>query len=354
MPSGNYRFYVDFEQTSVDGLSFGNQTNTLRVPMYIFIGTMDDYNKQVIGYDIINNSIDTNGKNTTLFKEVLTGIKKLINPLNTITVFKDIINEPLYNFEGKNTNVFDFNNTFYTLMKDVATTSDKLTDTKYIKYNQDSLNKKIARAVKDNNVMNITLENEEIISIELRNDTVLKLEEQLINISKSSSGNVTLETLMNTLQVPKNKNYYIPKAFLVNTVKNSGNIPMVIKGKFDVFYNNFDKVTEGEINSSTILQNETSNIKTAIDKDDYIKGVYNISGIVKGKSITNEINQSFSVGSQRYIIIISLSVFLILYYLGIIFLIKYLFKRNKNKKNNKKINDNINDTSNDNNDNSND
>lgn len=337
MISGNYRFYIDIEQKSVDGFSLGEQTNTLTVPMYVFVGSLEDYNNQIIGYKILDSYIGSNGKNTTIVKESLNGMKKLINPLNSIEVFKEVINEPLYNFKTKEGNVLDFNNSYYTVMKDCSTTSDKLSNTKYIKYKKEDLNQKVSKAIRDANVMNIVLENNNVVKIELKNDLMDKLEEQLATISKSANEKATLDMLMNTLIVPKNKDYNVPKTYVINKIENYGNIPIVIKGKFDVFLNNFDKVAEGEINSNTILQKEINETKSQIKKGEFGKGTYNVSGIVVGKKMTENITNSFKVENQRYLILIILGIFMIFYYLCILFGIKYIYKKMKNNKN-KKIN----------------
>lgn len=329
--SGNYVAYVNFTQTNVEGFSLGNQVNELSVPIYIFIGSEEEYKNRVIGYDLTNSYISSNGNNTTISKELLKNSIKLLNPLNIISVYKNIINEPLYNFENKKGNKLDFNDSYYTKMKKVSTTSEKkLNDNTYILYKKEDLNKKIIKTVSNVNELQIYLEDNTIIKIPLNKDMIKNAEDQLINISKTNK-DYTLEMLMDVLMLPKNKTYSIPKIFLTSEIENKGTIPLVIRGEYELIFNNIEIVSKGKINSPTLLPNKTIKFDTEISNILLEEGNYDLSVKVSSKNIDKDINLSFSHSHLRTVLLAMVSIFLVLYYTSIGILSNYIFKKIKFK-----------------------
>lgn len=230
---GNYICYVEFEQADEDMVS-KKQGNNIKVPIHIFIGNIEEYNNMLEEYKVVDNTITNGKKYTTLFNEIIENSFNLLNPFNTVSVLKNVVNEPLYIFRNSKGLILDYSD--------------------------------------------------------------------------------SLET------------------YLINKIKNTGDIPVVINGKYKLLLNNSDVVESGVIKTETILQSQTSDIKTLVNKNKLPNGNYNIEGVLQSKNTTKNINISFSVSNQRIYIILSLCIFILIYY-SLIFLIgRRIFKKIRNIK----------------------
>ena len=95
---GNYTAYIDFTKKPISEAGILDVENTLRVPIYMFVGDKEAYLKTSVDYDVGESYITFNGEKPEFVRnEVFENIKKGINPFNFTSVISEIINKPFYN-----------------------------------------------------------------------------------------------------------------------------------------------------------------------------------------------------------------------------------------------------------------
>lgn len=332
---GNYKMYIDFTQEPVPGFTLGDQTNVIRVPVYIFAGDESEYSQKNVDFDIIDSYLSFDGEPTTILKESVKDCIKVLNPLKAPSVIHDIINRPVFNFKNKKEQRIDLNNDIYTDLKKVATTSKKLTDTKYVYYEKDWLNKKLKNCENKKSYLNITLEDDNILAIEGEPSSIEYVYSQLQTMAQNNK-NLTLQDLFNNLQVPKNYTYAKTNPILVSEVKSTSDIPITLKGKYKTIKNNVDEIKSDDIISPTISKDETVKVQNVIADKDLEKGSYNVSGTLTVRDKTKDFNYNFRIVKLRTIVLIIVIIFLILYIalaiFIVVFIIRFIKKKLKEKK----------------------
>ena len=327
MIQGNYKLSIDFVQAPMEGL-FGEQTNVISVPIFVFIGTTDEYSKMKVDYSVGKSYLSYNTENTTLFKESIKDCIKVLNPFNTVSTIKDIIYRPTYNFVKNKTDRIDINNDIYTNLENVMTTRKHTSDFKYVYYKKSWLNKKILHSSKSANKITLTLEGDISLEIKGTDNSLNEIHAQLSTIAqKNKEDSITLSALAKELIVPKNYKYSKLTPYLVTKVTSHSDIPITLTGTYKTIKNNSKTVLEGEIFSPTIEPNKTEEIKNLISKEDLTEGVYSINGSFSIRNISKDFSYKFSVTSLRYIVLIVVIIFILIYYYIIYRIIKWLLQK---------------------------
>ena len=328
--AGNYIVYVSFIQQPIEGFSLGAQTNAIKVPIYLFVGENDDYSKLKVDFDVVDNYLSVGEEQTTIIKEIFNNCLKVINPLNTIRTYTEISNKPVYNFKKDGKQIIDINNNIYTELKNVSITKDRLTDTKYVYYEESWLNEKIKNSKIENSFISINLANEKTVAIRGTANSLKEIQEQILNISKINK-NATLDYLLDNLQVPKNINYEKVHPILVSELKSSSEIPITLEGSISTMKNNNEKIFEKSVISPTILPGEKVLFQNSISNEDINSGKYSINGQIKIRDIEKDINCNFEVKECRTPIIVGLSIFIVIYYVSIFLILRVIIGKTKKK-----------------------
>lgn len=348
--SGSYVVYINFTKREKVVESSNISTtidNVLRIPLYVFIGSKEEYDLAVIDYDIIDNVITLGNNGAVPFwTEVKSYFKKLLNPFNAFEVFSDISDRPFFNVIKDEEQVIDFNNDIYVKLKDVVSEKENsITDTKYFYYGDNPLDTKLSTVTPGYEDMEIALENGNKISLKSVDENSTFIKNQLDTMAKSGQ-EITLGYILENLLVPKNFNYSLPKAIYTIRVKSSSTVPLTLVGEYTVNKNN-EEFYKSSILSSTIKPNETGVITNLVTDKDLPDGNYTITGIVKMRDVSKNISYAFKVGNVRNSIKMYCILFLIVYILLIILLILLiirLIKKNKKIINEENSNDSLEET----------
>ena len=322
---GSYKMYACFTQEPVPGFSMGEQTNVIKVPLYIFAGNKDEYSEKNVDFDILDSYLNYKDEPTTVLKESVKNCIKVLNPFNIPSVMQDIANRPVFNFDTKDGQKIDLNNDIYTKLKNVSTTKDKLSETKYVYYEKEWLNKKVENCENKKSSLNISLEDDIVLAIEGQPSSIEYIYSQLQTMAGQSK-NLTLQDLFDNLQVPKNYTYEKVYPILVSEVKSNSDIPITLKGEYNTVKNNVDEVKSDTISSPTIMRGETIEVQNIIADKDLDKGSYWVSGTLKIRDKAQSFNYSFEVTKERNVILIAVISFLIMYLALIIVLIVVVIK----------------------------
>ena len=326
MIQGNYKLSIDFVQAKMKGV-FGEQTNVISVPIFVFAGTIDEYSKMKVDYSIGESYLSYNADNTTLFKESVKDCIKVLNPFNTISTIKDILYRPTYNFVKNKTDRIDINNDIYTNLEDVMTTRKRTSDFKYVHYEKAWLDKKIIHSSKSTNKIILTLEGDISLEIKGADSSLNEIHTQLSTIAQNTrEDSLTLSELSKELIVPKSYKYAKLTPYLVTKATSYSDIPITLTGEYKTIKNNSKTILEGEIFSSTIAPNKTEEVKNLISKEDLTEGVYSIQGSFSIRDITKDFSYKFSATSLRYIVLIVVIIFMLIYYYIIYRIIKWLLQ----------------------------
>lgn len=334
--NGSYTAYINFSKQEKPTESSNVSTainNVLRVPIYVFIGSKEEYENAVIDYSFVDQAILIgNSKPTTVLSICKNYFKTLMNPFNASTVFNDINNRPYYNVIKNDKQLLDINNNIYVLLKDVvAKNANSFTDQKYFYYDEEDLIQKLIAASPESNQIVLTLENNKNVVIKAVDENISFLKNQLETMAKSGN-DITLQYLLDNLLVPKNLNYVIPKPLYVITVDSKSTVPLTLVGEYNVNRNN-ELFFKSSIISSTIKPNTSGIISNVITDKELTDGNYTISGIVKMRSTSKNISYSFEVGNIRSTIRIYCILFLILYFVIVVLLVFICYKLIKKSKN---------------------
>lgn len=340
--SGNYIGYVNFtkKERPQSGENI-NATinNVLRIPMYIFMGTEEEYNNIIIDFEILNNYITVNGEEpTSIINETLHYIKKLLNPFNIINVVEEIMTRPYYNIIKENEQILDLNSNIYVPLEKVSTQKKITTDKKYFNYSEEYLNKKLNQAkVEDGNIL-LIFEDDTSLTLKAYGDNSIYIKNQLGKIS-SNKKDVNLQYLLENLLVPMNYNYLPPYPYLLSEVNNKSNIPLTLASDIEVFKNN-DNFYKNSTLSSTIKPNSSSQIKNMISDAELTEGKYNVNTNFKMREASRDIESNFKVENVRNKILILCILFLIIYLLVLITLLICIYRLIKKKKTTNQIKEN--------------
>lgn len=337
LPSGYYNFYVEFVQKALNLNEGSEQVGALAVPISVFVGSEDDYNKLKGDFAVTNSYLDLGGKPQTFFSICKSYFIKSLNPLNWWSNISDICNRPYFNI-GKRTRdgrfteqVLDLNDDFYVDLSKVATTHKMLmTDRNYVLYNKDDLNQPLQNCKNNGSSINVTLSNNHKVVIECNPNSSSTIFDQIKALANLNP-NATLGDLFETIQVPCNKNYYKSIPILTTLVQNEGNMPLTLKGTYSTFCNTSNLIAEGEFISATIGIDDSKEVKTSIGSDTLSKGNYLVKESLTFRKKSEENNYNFKVGEKRKIILICQVIFILLYLVLIILLVKFIKKFIKNK-----------------------
>ena len=326
---GSYTAYIVFTQENYSTTigNVGIQKNSIKVPIYIFAGSKDEYSSKKVDYDITDNAVTIEGSEPeTISNEVKNNLQKIINPLKIPSVLTDINNKPYYNFKENGKQIIDINNDIYTSLKNVATVSDKISDIKYVHYDKSWLSEKIKSSKIGTSSIEITLDDGSVIHINGTGNSIQYIQNQISNIAKSNNGDVDLNYLFDNLQVPKNINYEQAVPCLTTSIDSSSDIPITLQGDIALMLNNTDTISSKPISSPTINTNEAIKMNTQLSESNLSEGLYNITGSLKAKDVSKDINYSFEIKNKRTMILSVIGFVSILYLFIILILILIIVK----------------------------
>ena len=281
---GYYIFTICFIMQPIEGLGYISQTNEIDVPIYVFVGDHGKWNNKTVKYSVLDNYLIYGDEPTTILKESLNSFVKCLNPINIPSTFRNIKNKPIYNFKTKNGQILDVNSYIYTKLKNVVTTGN-VSDTKYVKYNKDNLNKKVANAKIGTNKIIIILENDTKITVPLKPNSLVYVKQQLEDLLTQSDVTIDLQYLFDNLNVPCNKNYDKTYPVLATTIQNNGDTYLTVKGEYSLYRDgelikiNIGQdgdIEKGTICSPTIKIGEKDTIKNIVTTNQLLNGEYTI------------------------------------------------------------------------------
>lgn len=338
---GYYIFTICFIMQPIEGLGSISQVNEIDVPIYIFVGDHSKWNNKTIKYSILDNYLIYGDEPTTVLKESLNSFINCLNPIKIPSTFKDIKNKPIYNFETKNGQILDVNSNIYTKLKNVTTTGT-VSDIKYVKYNKNNLNKKVANVKIKGNKITISLENDKKIEVPLKANSLVYVKQQLEALLNQTDTTIDLQYLFDNLNVPCNKNYDRTYPILATTIKNNGDTYLTVKGNYSLYKDGElikinvggqeGDIDKGTICSPTIEIGGKNTIKNLVTSNQLLNGEYtikvNLNTEKAPQNITKNFSYSFTVKSYRqYVIILTIIMLAILYLLIAIILYLLLKKR---------------------------
>lgn len=348
---GYYVFTICFIMQPIEGLGSISQTNEIDVPIYVFVGDHSKWSNKEVKYSVLDNYLIYGDEPTTILKESLNSFVKCLNPIKIPSTFKDIKNKPIYNFKTKNGQILDVNSNIYTKLKNVVTTG-KTSDTKYVKYNKEYLNKKVANVKIGGNKITILLENDKKIEVPLKANSLVYVRQQLEALLNQSDIIVDLQYLFDNLNVPCNKNYDRTYPILATTIQNNGDTYLTVKGDYSLYKDGEltkinvgqdGDIEKGTICSPTIETGGKSTIKNLVTSNQLLNGEYtikvNLNTEKAPQNITKSFSYSFTVKSYRQYVIILTIIMLAILYLLIAIILYLLLKKHYPKlliKNNNK------------------
>lgn len=348
---GYYIFTICFIMQPIEGLGSISQTNEIDVPIYVFVGDHSKWSNKEVKYSVLDNYLIYGDEPTTILKESLNSFVKCLNPIKIPSTFKDIKNKPIYNFKTKNGQILDVNSNIYTKLKNVVTTG-KTSDTKYVKYNKEYLNKKVANVKIGGNKITILLENDKKIEVPLKANSLVYVRQQLEALLNQSDIIVDLQYLFDNLNVPCNKNYDRTYPILATTIQNNGDTYLTVKGDYSLYKDGEltkinvgqdGDIEKGTICSPTIETGGKSTIKNLVTSNQLLNGEYtikvNLNTEKAPQNITKSFSYSFTVKSYRQYVIILTIIMLAILYLLIAIILYLLLKKHYPKlliKNNNK------------------
>ena len=339
--SGNYKFYITFSM-KIDNVGVGSQTSVIRVPVSIFFGDKETYQKAKVDYDLLDAYVAFDEERTTVIGESFHDCVKLINPLNTFDVFRDISYRPIFNFKelGSNESRLDINNSIMTTLRRVST-QGKTNDFKYVHYEKSQLNKKITNMKLNSDGLELWLDSkgEDKVYVNCNGDMASSIYQSVYKYltENKQSGNYTLDQWMDIITVPRNRYYKKKYPTFYATCKNNSEIPVTLTCKSQIFKDGVlfskedesDKDDNGELKftSGTIASGKEGKIVQIISKKELTEGMYEVKYNAKFRTLEKDGSLKFEVKQQRQIVKIVCIVFMIVWYYLIYRIIKWLLSK---------------------------
>ena len=337
-PLGNYIVYVNYVPKPLEGSVLGARTPAIKVPLYVYVGAKKEYDLKEVKYEVLSNALKCNQEPTTIKGEVIKNCKKALNPFNAIDVINGIIDRPLFNFNIDDETILDVNNNIYTSLRNVATTEDNLSSSKYVHYDGGCTEEKVKDIKVTNSQVVVILDSDNEVVIKGCPSTLESIKSQLQGILATNKS-PTLRHLLDYLQVPKNSEFEKADVSLVSTIQNSSEVPITIKGAITTLKNNSETVFTNSVTFPTLKSNEVKDFQTTILAEELTDGIYSTSGNLEVKSVKENLNLSFKVEKKRDVILKIVVGFLVGYFLVAVILlilvtkiIKRIVKKIKNKK----------------------
>lgn len=333
---GNYKFYIAFSM-KIDNVGVGSQTSVIRVPVSIFFGDAESYQKAKVDYELLDAYVAFDEKRTTVVKESFNDCLKLINPLNTLEVFRDIQYRPIFNFKEltSNESKLDINNSIMTTLRKVST-KGKINDFKYVHYDESQLDKKITNMKLNSDGLELWLDNKgkNKVKVNCNGEMASSVYQSIYKYLKENkaSGNYTLDQWMDIITVPRNRYYSKKYPTLYATCQNNSEIPVTLKCSCTLLKNGefFVKDEDDQavrFTSSTIPSGRSGKIVQIVTKDDLTEGMYEVKYDAKFRDLTKDGSLKFEVKSQRGIVKIVCIIFMVVYYYLIYRIIKWLLSK---------------------------
>ena len=334
VPEGDYKVYVDFIQKPIEWLPMNNQTNVIRVPILVFIGNKEDYNSRECDFIVSDVDLLLGGEKTTVFKEIVNGCKKVLNPLKIVSAIDYVREHPNYLFKTKDGLVADINNSAGSSvsLRDVMVNSeDKLSNSQYVYCTDSALNKSVKSCKKCEDEVLIILEDDETISISCSDVSGTSIFSQIQNIARSTK-NCTLSELATKLEVPSLKNFSKENPTLQITLENKGQVAVTAKGDYKLTLNSSEEICNNTVVTPTLYPEESCELQDVLTSKSLSNGEYSVDGVLKFRDLEKPFNLKFSVNSLRVWVIVGIIVFFILYITIILIIIIYILSKLFRKK----------------------
>lgn len=331
-----YKLYVNFTRKPVSGIEDLNTVaySTVKVPVFIFVGNEDEFNKLKTDYEPSKFYMDFGQDGKTFTERILENLKKLctINPIKIIDTFKDIQYRPINNItKNKGTEneilVVDVNDSLIVNLSGVTTTN-KVNQWKYVKVSSEQLSQPIATVNFKEDKVEFILKNNDLIVVEGTSNTISLIKKQINNILKSIKSEPLLSELFNQIKVPINKNYNIFTYSAFVEIKNIGEKDVHVSSELSLLKDNSSLVGSGVLKTLTIPINKSENINIPLNINSTLSsGNYHLKGNFLGGTVNKVSDYKYEVDTRlsEKILIVTLVLYLLIIILILIF-IKSIFK----------------------------
>lgn len=302
-----YKLYIKFTRQPVSGIEdTQNKTySVIKVPIYLFVGNEDEFNKLKSDYEVTKFYMDFGQDNKTFTNRIFDNLKELIslNPLKVIDTFKDIKHKPVYTIiknkdKSDETIVADVNNNLMVNINDVVTDS-KGTNWKYVLASNSQLSQNVNNVLFNDNSVEFVLDNEDVIVVEGTTKTINFIKNQINNILNSINGTPVLSDLFSKIKVPINKNYDILDYSAFVEIKNTGEKDVHVASEVSLIKDNASDIGVGILKPLTIPLGNTETINIPITVDGALTtGDYRFNANFLAGKINKTTNYNYQIDTQ--------------------------------------------------------
>lgn len=340
-----YKLYIKFTREIIQGSGTNGNIieNTIKVPIFINVGTKEDFDNLKLEYDInnmdilINNlSINSQDNQSTISKEVLKNLKELItiNPKSISNTFKGIKYRPYYKI-NKDSLILDLQNDIYVPFNKVITNDkNKLNDWNYVYLDNSLKDKDVSYVV--NNDSDITLfidENNSIVinTLPSNKDYILK---QINSFIEDKSSKKTVQFFLDKLKLPINKTYEYNNLYVLYNIDNKGEKLITPKSETTLIKDNYMEIGKSVSEIITIPSQSSDNLISKFElSSELSNGDYQAKGTVLVENNKTEKTIDFSIKNIRnsifYITLGSYITGVLVFIILIIFIVKFTIKKLK-------------------------
>lgn len=300
-----YIIHLSFTRTPLKSVETSGSTNavsSIKVPIYIGVGNPSEYSKLKTDFNVDKFDIDF-GERNSIFHYVTQNLKSLftINPVKVYSVFENIKENNIYvvNKDGNTKIDLPRNNTVY--LKDVVSQSKKLSDTHYFYVPKELLNITIANILFEEEKVVFSLKNNKQVILNCNNTIRDDLRTQINSLLPSLDGNnPTINYFLETLKVPKNKNFSPHDYNLLIKLANSGQKTTHVSAIVNLVKDNTSNIESNKVDILTINKGDLSSIKIPLKSvSSWTDGRYSLYGdFIDTKKVHKKSSYNFDVDSS--------------------------------------------------------
>ncbi|MBQ8999273.1 MAG: hypothetical protein IJ086_15800 [Clostridium sp.] len=279
----SYRIDIIFTRYPIKGIEDVSSTSaitSIKVPIYMGVGTPEEYANLKTDYEILDLNIDL-GEESTVFKYALSNLKDLItlNPFKVINVFSSIDEKDTYVVNKNGKTSVDVLSGMYTEMRNVVSYTNKLTKNKYVKITQEDENKEVSNVYFEEGAVNFKLTDGTSIILECHNRVRDNIRAQINTLIREH--NLTkprFRFFLDNLSVPTNKNFNILEYKANMKIKNTGEKENFVSANISLKKDSVYNVGNQTVELLTLMKGETIDVSMPLNMTSEVtNGSYSLS-----------------------------------------------------------------------------
>lgn len=298
LDEGYYKISLKYTKDAADGKA------SIRVPLYVAYGDEEKFKNLKSDFEINSLGVDDRS------------IKKLDLKLSTIiSDLKTIFTEPAFQFDFKDKLYLSFKKDLEVLGIDCS----------YIKYTDDDLTSQVISIdFKDNIIIN--LDNGNSVEIPGTGSTLSKLKNNFHKIYETSQGNISLDSLLKSISVPRKSNWNYVNINTFSNIVNTEESNLTISSNSELRWNN-TPVGLGVVENVTLRSENDIDLSIPLENLTTLNnGKYILSETVEGNNI--------SKSKTREVVVDNLIIYkLMIIVITVVLILVLTVKRVKRKKN---------------------